>query len=232
MMTISDIIEIIVVCALIFSRWAIWRGTLCDAFATPYVCSLLNLVMLNRPGRYAARKKPGQPKMTQFTQNTAMPSSLWQYWRGLSGWNFYFLVKFGLLWAGYLNFHPLLNLVFAAFLLMPIPRYSLHRLRHWIALPIGFALFWHDTWLPGPESIMSQGSQVAGFSTDYLIDLVTRFINWQMIGAIFVLLVAWLFLSQWIRITVFVVAILLWLNVLTWRDQVSPCGQPDNRRPL
>lgn len=39
MMTISDIIEIIVVCALIFSRWAIWRGTLCDAFATPYVCS-------------------------------------------------------------------------------------------------------------------------------------------------------------------------------------------------
>ena len=59
--------------------------------------------------------------MTQFTQNTAMPSSLWQYWRGLSGWNFYFLVKFGLLWAGYLNFHPLLNLVFAAFLLMPIP---------------------------------------------------------------------------------------------------------------
>lgn len=115
--------------------------------------------------------------MTQFTQNTAMPSSLWQYWRGLSGWNFYFLVKFGLLWAGYLNFHPLLNLVFAAFLLMPIPHYSLHRLRHWIALPIGFALFWHDTWLPGPESIMSQGSQVAGFSTDYLIDLVTRFIN-------------------------------------------------------
>lgn len=52
---------------------------------------------------------------------------------------------------------------------------------------------------------MSRGSQVAGFSTDYLIDLVTRFINWQMIGAIFVLLVARLFLSQWIRITV------LWL---------------------
>ncbi|HAV2244127.1 TPA: cellulose biosynthesis protein BcsG, partial [Escherichia coli] len=167
--------------------------------------------------------------MTQFTQNTAMPSSLWQYWRGLSGWNFYFLVKFGLLWAGYLNFHPLLNLVFAAFLLMPIPHYSLHRLRHWIALPIGFALFWHDTWLPGPESIMSQGSQVAGFSTDYLIDLVTRFINWQMIGAIFVLFVAWLFLSQWIRITVFVVAILLWLNVLTLAGpsfSLWPAGQP------
>lgn len=36
-----------------------------------------------------------------------------------------------------------------------------------------------------------------------------------MIGAVFVLLVAWLFLSQWIRVTVFVVAIMIWLNVLT-----------------
>lgn len=59
--------------------------------------------------------------MTNSTYTSSAPSPLWQYWRGLSGWNFYFLVKFGLLWAGYLNFHPLLNLVFMAFLLMPIP---------------------------------------------------------------------------------------------------------------
>ena len=127
--------------------------------------------------------------MTQQTQNASLPSPLWQYWRGLSGWNFYFLVKFGLLWAGYLNFHPLLNLVFMAFLLMPIPRYSLHR----------------------------------------MLDLATRFINWQMIGAMFVLLVAWLFLSQWIRVTAFVVAILIWLNVLTLAGpsfSLWPAGQP------
>lgn len=101
-------------------------------------------------------------------KTTATPLPLWQYWRGLSGWNFYFLVKFALLWAGYLNFHPMLNLVFLAFLLVPIPREKLHRVRHWIAIPLGFALFWHDTWLPGPESIMSQGSQIAGFSADYI----------------------------------------------------------------
>ncbi|WP_227136273.1 cellulose biosynthesis protein BcsG [Kosakonia radicincitans] len=167
--------------------------------------------------------------MTNSSMTTSTPSPLWQYWRGLSGWNFYFLLKFGLLWAGYLNFHPLLNLVFMAFLLMPLPRVGLHRLRHWIALPIGFGLFWHDTWLPGPESILSQGSQVAGFSADYLLDLVTRFINWQMIGGVFVLLVAWLFLSQWIRVTVFVVAIMIWLNVLTLTGpafNLWPGGQP------
>ncbi len=70
--------------------------------------------------------------MTQFTQKYRHAFPLAILARP-SGWNFYFLVKFGLLWAGYLNFHPLLNLVFAAFLLMPIPHYSLHRLRHWIA---------------------------------------------------------------------------------------------------
>lgn len=139
------------------------------------------------------------------------------------------MVKFALLWAGYLNFHPLPNLVFMAFLLMPIPKYRLHRLRHWVAIPIGFALFWHDTWLPGPQSIMSQGSQVAGFSADYMLDLVTRFINLQMIGALFVLFIAWLFLSQWIRVTVFVVAIMIWLNVLTIAGPALtlwPGGQP------
>ncbi|HAE4776427.1 TPA_asm: cellulose biosynthesis protein BcsG, partial [Salmonella enterica subsp. enterica serovar Poona] len=52
-------------------------------------------------------------------KTTAAPLPLWQYWRGLGGWNFYFLVKFALLWAGYLNFHPMLNLVFLAFLLAP-----------------------------------------------------------------------------------------------------------------
>lgn len=167
--------------------------------------------------------------MTNSTYTHSAPSPLWQYWRGLSGWNFYFLVKFGLLWAGYLNFHPLLNLVFMAFLLMPIPNIRLHRLRHWIAIPVGFGLFWHDTWLPGPDSIMSQGSQVAGFSADYILDLAERFINWQMIGAVFVLLVAWLFLSQWVRVTVFVVAILIWLNVLTLAGpgfSLWPAGQP------
>jgi cellulose synthase operon protein YhjU len=167
--------------------------------------------------------------MTNPTQTAVSSSPFWQYWRGLSGWNFYFLTKFGLLWAGYLNFHAMQNLVFMAFLLLPIPNRKLHKIRHWIAIPIGFALFWHDTWLPGPESILSQGSEVAGFSMSYVIDLVTRFINWQMVGLFFVLLVAWLFLSQWVRVTVFSVLIMVWLNVITVvgpNFTLFPGGQP------
>lgn len=138
-----------------------------------------------------------------------------KYWRGLGVWNIYFILKFALLWYGYLNFHPLENLVFMAFLLFPLPSDKLHKLRNWLAIPIGFALFWYDTWLPGLDSIMSQGSQLAGFSSDYLIELINRFINWQMVGAGFILIVAYLFLSQWIRISVFTVVALVWLNVIT-----------------
>lgn len=137
------------------------------------------------------------------------------WWRGLGGWNFYFLIKFALLWYGYLNFHALSNLVFLAWLLFPLPNARLHRLRQWISLPIGIALFWHDTWLPGLNSIMSQGSQLAGFSPSYLLDLANRFLNWEMIGAGFVLLVLYLFVAQWIRVTVLVSLMLIWLNVLT-----------------
>jgi len=169
--------------------------------------------------------------MTKSTKkDAATPSPLWHYWRGLSGWNLYFLVKFGLLWAGYLNFHPMMNLVFMAFLIFPLPNSRLPRWRNWIAIPLGFALFWHDTWLPGPESIMSQGSQIAGFSADYIWDLVTRFINWQMVGAFFVLVVAWLFLNQWIRITVFVVAAMIWVNISPLLPSINlwPTGQATN----
>lgn len=135
-------------------------------------------------------------------------------WRGLGGWNFYFLIKFALLWFGYLNFHALTNLVFLAWLLLPLPNERLHRWRNWLSLPIGFALFWHDTWLPGPQSIASEGSQLAGFSGAYLLDLFNRFINWQMIGVGFVMLVIYLFISQWIRVSVLVSLMLLWVNVV------------------
>ncbi|WP_348257337.1 cellulose biosynthesis protein BcsG, partial [Salmonella enterica] len=60
-------------------------------------------------------------------------------------------------------------------------------------------------------------------------DLIARLINWQLLGALCVLLGAGLFLSQWIRVTVFVVAIMVGLNVLTLTGPVFtlwPAGQP------
>lgn len=134
-------------------------------------------------------------------------------WRGLGGWNFYFWLKFALLWHGILNFHPLTNLVFVAFLLFPISSDTLHRWRNAIAIPIGLALFYHDTWLPGLHSILSQGGTLFEFNANYQLELINRFINWEMIGVAFILLVAYLFISEWVRVTVFTVALLVWLNI-------------------
>ena len=152
--------------------------------------------------------------MTDGKKKPPETAAFWRSWRGLGGWNFYFLIKFALLWFGYLNFHALTNLVFLAWLLLPLPSLRLHRLRNWISFPIAIGLFWHDTWLPGPQSIFSQGAQVAGFSGAYLLDLFNRFINWQMLGAAFVMLVLYLFISQWVRITVLVTLMLVWINVI------------------
>ncbi len=94
-----------------------------------------------------------------MTRDISNATSPWLDWHGLGGWNIYFLAKFALLWTGYLNFHPLINLVFAAFLIFPLPSAGLRRIRHWLALPIGVGIFYHDTWLPGIESIRAQGGR-------------------------------------------------------------------------
>ncbi|WP_431296000.1 cellulose biosynthesis protein BcsG [Rahnella sp. PAMC 25559] len=147
------------------------------------------------------------------SQPSAPRLRVWQSWRGLGAWNYYFLLKFVLLAQGYLNFDALSNLIFAAVLLFPLPSLRMHRWRQWVALPFGLALLYHDTWLPGWRSIVSQGADVTGFSMGYLLELADRFINWQWIGVGFALLVGYLFISQWIRLTTFTVAALLWVNL-------------------
>lgn len=158
--------------------------------------------------------------------NVKNDSNVWRHWRGLGGWNYYFLLKFVLLWLGYLNFHALENLIFAAFLLFPLSSPRLHRWRHVVAIPIGFIVFYNDTWLPGMASIMANGSQVAGFSPAYLLELLGRFINWQWVGAAFVILVAYLFISQWVRVTVFTVVVLLGLNLMSVTGPLFTWGTP------
>lgn len=147
------------------------------------------------------------------SQSSSPRLRIWQSWRGLGAWNYYFLLKFVLLSQGYLNFDALSNVVFAAVLLFPLRSLRLHRWRQWIALPFGLALLYHDTWLPGWRSIVNQGADVAGFSFSYLLELADRFINWQWIAIGFALLVGYLFISQWIRLTTFTVIALLWLNL-------------------
>lgn len=128
----------------------------------------------------------------------------------MGGWNAYFIGKVILFQIGALNFHAFYNLLLAAALLLPIRAKSLRRLRQAVAIPAGVALLYYDTWYP-PISRLLDRPEVLQFSTDYLLDLLGRFIHWDMVGAAFVFLVAYLFISQWVRLTVFSVLALSWL---------------------
>ncbi|CAM5218699.1 Cellulose biosynthesis protein BcsG [Castellaniella defragrans] len=138
--------------------------------------------------------------------------ALMKGWRGLGGWNAYFIGKMILLQIGALNFHVFYNLLLAAALLFPLRWNWLHRVRQVLAVPAGIALLYYDTWYP-PISRLLARPEVLQFSWDYLLDLLGRFVRWDMVGAGFILWVAYLFLAQWVRLTTFTVVALSWLMV-------------------
>ncbi len=131
-------------------------------------------------------------------------------WRGLGAWNAYFIGKMILYATGSLNLDVFYNVLFAAFLLLPLRPDWLHRARRIVAVPIGIALLYHDTWYP-PFSRLTGRSEVLQFSFSYIVELLGRFIDWDMVGAGLIFLVAYLFVSQWLRLTVFSVLALGWL---------------------
>ncbi len=139
-------------------------------------------------------RKPGKPGLA---------------WPGLGGWNLYFLAKFILVWLGYLNFQAVPNLVFAAALLLPVSS-ALLLPRKLLALPAGVALLYHDTWLPPFARLLAQPG-VLNFSAEYLLELAGRFIDWTLVGVLFVFVVAALYLSRWLRLTTFTLVGLGWL---------------------
>ena len=133
-------------------------------------------------------------------------------WPGLGIWNLYFLLKFLLLGLGLLNFQPLPNLIFAACLVVPLPGRPWRIARQLIAIPIGVALLYHDTWLPPFERLLAQPG-VLDFTPAYLLELAGRFVDWTLIGLCALLLIAYSYLSSWIRLSTFCLGGLLWLNL-------------------
>ncbi|WP_448645532.1 cellulose biosynthesis protein BcsG [Pseudomonas mohnii] len=132
-------------------------------------------------------------------------------WPGLGLWNLYFLIKLAMFWGGYLNLQILPNLVFAAVLLVPLRNRYLALLRTLIAIPPAVALFYQDTWLPPFSRLLDQPG-VLNFSGDYLLDLAGRFIDPNLCGALLLLVVAYFFVRQWLRLTTLTLAGFAWLG--------------------
>src|SRR5271169_4564476 len=145
-------------------------------------------------------------------------------------WEFYFITKLFLYFGRYMGFHPWLNLAFAVFLAVPIPD-SYARLkrvklpRQVIAVPVGIALFYDDTWLPPITRVFSQASQLEGFSLTYLTELAGRFFNPLVAGGLVLLFVVYFFAAKKIRISSII--FLAMLAPLFSIGQGIPSPQPD-----
>jgi len=129
-------------------------------------------------------------------------------WTGLGHWNFYFLIKLLLYWSGHLQFNVYYNCLFAAALVFPLGNGWVNRIRHIVAIPFGIALLYHDSWYPPISRLLAQ-PEVLDFSFWYLIELLERFINWQLVGAGFIALVVYLYIYQWVRLTTVNILILV-----------------------
>lgn len=119
------------------------------------------------------------------------PQKLTTVWRGLGAWNLYFLGKFLLTWTGHLNFQIVPNLIFALALLIPIAHPMLRRARTLLAIPVAVALLYQDTWFPPFSRLLAQPG-VLNFSADYIIELLGRFIDWQVCALLLVLIIGYL----------------------------------------
>lgn len=121
-------------------------------------------------------------------------------WSDLRGWNLYFLSKVVLAWMGALDLKILPNLLFLAALLVPLPWRWARITRTVVAVPVAVVLYYEDTWWPPFQRLLAQPG-VLDFSADYWLELAQRFINWQMVAVLVLLVVAYLLLKPWLRIT-------------------------------
>jgi cellulose synthase operon protein YhjU len=181
-------------------------------------------------------ENPNNNHQTPFTKKKSAQDTKdhikmpFKTFKGLGHWNYYFILKFILYFKEYIGFSAFSNLAFAAFILVPIKQKLVDQLRKIIAIPAGIVIFYSDSWLPPFSRIVDEFDNLTGFSFGYLFELLQRMVNFEMIAAAFVLWVAYLYVQQWFRISVFVVCSLIILSTGVFTRQVVEL--PSNNQPM
>ncbi|MCD8338978.1 MAG: cellulose biosynthesis protein BcsG [Burkholderiales bacterium] len=143
-------------------------------------------------------------------------------WTGLGLWNVFFIGEFLLAAEGYLHLDLAYNCILAAFVLIPIRNKPLSWLRTLICMCGAFAMVYSESWWPSIESIQANAHNLAVFETGYLIESVLGFVNWEMVGIGAVLVIVYLALKDYVRISTIT---LLWLFALVcapvWKPLVD-----------
>jgi len=170
----------------------------------------------------AAQEEPAQSPAA--SDHAAQPSIR------LGAWSFYFLAKILLYWRELIGFHPLENIAFAAFLLMPVRSRNWRRARNAVAVPLALALLYYDSWLPPIERALSQATLLSNFSFGYLVELTGRFISWPVVAMLVIGWVGYRIASRYLRTGVAVMVALLALAVSASKnEQATIADAPSGR---
>lgn len=130
----------------------------------------------------------------------------------LDWWNLYFIIKVFLYLKGVINFHPIENFAFLAFLLIPITKSWQHSLRNILSIPIALWLLHYDSYFPPLSGLWHHLNQLFQFDNDYLFTLAKRFISINLLLSIFTLSVFYYLLKRYIRVTVLTITLLIFIS--------------------
>ena len=153
----------------------------------------------------------GKWKTSKLTQAMLEPPPhrLWPLARSqfitMGVWDFYFIAKLFLYFAGLIGFHFLANLAFVVCMMAPLRTARHERVRQLMAFPVGVALFYHDTWFPPFGRLISQLSAIEEFDVNYLAELAGRFFNPWIVVALALLYGIYFMARKRLRIVTFIV---------------------------
>lgn len=134
----------------------------------------------------------------------------------LGAWNLYFLLKLYLFYNGSIGFHFLENIAFLLFIIAPFRHKFLYQIRQIIVVPVGIALFYYDSRLPGFEKTLSQLMNLADFDFSYLMELVLRFVNFKLVATLVVTIFFYTYLKNWIKFTSITVGLFIYFLIVQY----------------
>lgn len=154
---------------------------------------------------------------------------------GLGWWNLYFIVKIALYFKGTIGFHPIDNFALLLFILVPIRHNILNVIRHIMAVPLAAAVIYYDSFLPPFQRLIAQFNQLMQFEFSYQLELIGRFMSLHSLMGFFVLAAGFYLLNKFFRVTIFVIATMVYICFLKQTTMVplpiTPNQQIQNTQP-
>ena len=141
-------------------------------------------------------------------------------------WSFYFLGKLYLYFRGYIRFEFILNLLFALFLLLPLPeklpaRRVLKGVKFALTLCFAFLILWHETWFPPLLRTVRLLSETGGISSGYVVRFLRDSFSIMEAGILTLIFVACILLNRRITLTPLVFAGIIAVPLLSPRGSTA-----------